>query len=578
MFFLNKKYFFFLLHFFFLAQAFSQHKLSVVNLDNSVVFGKLNFQKDHISKINVVKEVKKLVASLQAQGYLFCSADSILSDSLNHKLFLSIGKQFSLVKLKKGNTDENIFSEINYNEKFFTNKVFKTSEISKLVNKILVYYENHGYPFATVKFDSVLVTASTISLSLNVSKNKMISIDSLLVLGDLKVSKSFLHHYFQVKQGGLYNEEAIRNISQKLKQLPFAKEVKPIIVKLTDKSNKIYFFVSKKNASQFDGIIGLLPSQTGKTIFTGDVKVKLINTVFKSGETIELNWRRLQSQTQDLQTHIIYPYIFNSFIGTEHSLKLYRRDTTFIDVQNNIAAQYLFNGLNNFKCFYRQRNSNLLSTSALIGLTSLPDYADITTRSYGLGFFYEKLDYNFNPRSGVSVNFNGSVGTRTITKNNKLNDVVYNGLKLNTSQYQIDACFLGFIPILKKSTIKIAARAATVMSQQIFKNELFRIGGLKTLRGFDEESIFASSFVVGTLEYRYLLEENSAIFLFTDGAWYEKSSVNSYINDLPIGVGAGISFETKAGIFSLTYALGSQFGNGFDIRSGKIHFGIVNSF
>ena len=173
-----------------------------------------------------------------------------------------------------------------------------------MVNKILVYYENHGYPFATVKFDSVLVTASTISLSLNVSKNKMISIDSLLVLGDLKVSKSFLHHYFQVKQGGLYNEEAIRNISQKLKQLPFAKEVKPVIVKLTDKSNKIYFFVSKKNASQFDGIIGLLPSQTGKTIFTGDVKVKLINTVFKSGETIELNWRRLQSQTQDLQTHI----------------------------------------------------------------------------------------------------------------------------------------------------------------------------------------------------------------------------------------------------------------------------------
>jgi hemolysin activation/secretion protein len=101
---------------------------------------------------------------------------------------------------------------------------------------------------------------------------------------------------------------------------------------------------------------------------------------------------------------------------------------------------------------------------------------------------------------------------------------------------------------------------------------------LRTLRGFDEESIFASTFVIPTIEYRFLFAQNSNILLFTEGAWYENNSNNSYLKDTPISIGTGINFETKAGILSLNYALGNQFGNGFDIRSGKIHFGLVALF
>ena len=117
------------------------------------------------------------------------------------------------------------------------------------------------------------------------------------------------------------------------------------------------------------------------------------------------------------------------------------------------------------------------------------------------------------------------------------------------------------------------------MSPQLFKNELYRIGGFRTLRGFDEQSIFASSYAIGTFEYRFLFEQNSAFILFADGAWYENNSVSSkYVSDTPYSVGAGVSFETKAGIFQLNYAIGSQFGNPFDFRTGKINFGLVNTF
>jgi hemolysin activation/secretion protein len=136
-----------------------------------------------------------------------------------------------------------------------------------------------------------------------------------------------------------------------------------------------------------------------------------------------------------------------------------------------------------------------------------------------------------------------------------------------------------YIPISGNNIIKFAFRGASIFGNStIFRNELFRIGGLKTLRGFDEESIFCSTYIIPTMEYRFLFSKNSNLLLFAEGAWYDNNSNGKYLQDTPISVGAGVNFETKAGILSLNYGIGNQFGNGFDPRSGKIHFGLTALF
>ena len=52
----------------------------------------------------------------------------------------------------------------------------------------------------------------------------------------------------------------------------------------------------------------------------------------------------------------------------------------------------------------------------------------------------------------------------------------------------------------------------------------------------------------------------------------------STVKHTPFGFGLGISFETKAGIFSLNYALGYQENELAPLRAAKIHFGFVNFF
>ena len=114
--------------------------------------------------------------------------------------------------------------------------------------------------------------------------------------------------------------------------------------------------------------------------------------------------------------------------------------------------------------------------------------------------------------------------------------------------------------------------------QKLFDNELYRIGGTKLLRGFNEESIFANFYNVLTTEYRMLFNQNSNLFVFCDLAYYEKNTVSSRIVDRPFGVGTGLNLETKVGIFSISYAIGSMRNQPFAFRQGRIHFGMLSQF
>lgn len=556
-------------------------RLNVIAKESRSIVTKLNYQKKFSTKEAAQKEIENILLTLQYKGYLLASLDSVFyTNATTVNAVISENALFKLAYLKLGNLDPNLASKLGISEKLFLNKPFKYIEVAKNFEKIISYYESNGYPFVTVQIDSAIADEQQLKGVLNVQKNKLFKIDSVKIIGNAKVNKGFINRYLGVKENMPYNEEILKSISQKVRQLPFILEKRTQEVRLTNKTNKLLLFLDKKEASQFDGIIGLLPdATTKKTVVTGDIKLKLVNGIFRNGETFDLEWRRLQSQTQDFKGQLIYPYLFGSPIGIDYSLKIYRKDTTFIDINNNIGLQYYFSGLNNIKIFYKQRNSNLISTSGLTYLSTLPDYADISTQSYGLGLFIEKLDYRFNPHKGFIINMTGQTGNRTIKKNANLNELIYKDLLLRSLQFQFEVAGAYYIDLHGNNVLKIGLQAASVFGNStIFKNELFRIGGLKTLRGFDEESIYVSSYVIPTLEYRFLFAKNSNLLVFVEGAWYENNSNNKYIKDIPMSVGGGINFDTKAGILSLNYAIGNQFGNGFDVRSGKIHFGLTALF
>jgi hypothetical protein len=556
----------------------SKIELNILFNDTAIKSSKVIIYSKYINLSALKSEISQVINQLNSKAYLTASLDSILVDSTKYTAYLHLGDQFKWSYLKPVNIDEEVLSKIGFRDKVFNNKPFNQRQLANFLNETINHYENNGFPFASLSFDSVQIEGNTFKGNLILNKHHRYKVDSVLIYGTATISQRYIQNYIRIKHGDSYNEALIKNISTRIKELPFVEEKQPFKVVFNETESKIILDLKKKQASRFNGILGIQPNnETGKLRLTGDVKLNLLNS-FKKGEEIVFNWRSIQENTQDLNTGFSYPFVLNTPFGLDYNFKLYKRDTTFIDVFNKIGVRYILKGNNYFSVFYQNKSSSLLSTKNFASLTVLPDYADISSQLYGIGVYFAKLDYNLNPRKGFSIAAEGAVGTKNIKKNNAIKESLYDGIKLNSSLYNTTSILDYYISLKKRSVIKLSSKNGLTLNESLFDNELIRIGGLFTLRGFDEESIFATFYSIATVEYRYILEQNSFLYLFFDGSYYEKDNVKGYVSDRPIGFGAGMSFDTKAGIFSISYALGKQFDNPILFRSAKIHFGFINYF
>lgn len=546
--------------------------------DTLIKSSKLISYKNLLSLQELNNELTSVINQLQQNGFLIATTDSIVVDSSFFHVFIHLGKTYQWTFLKNKNIDEELLSKIGFRDKLYNNKPFSENQLKTFFNKVILFYENNGYPFASIKLDSIVINENKLSAQLYVEKYQLYKIDSVLIKGNATISDQYIKNYIKIKEGDVYEEEAIRKISTRIKELPFvSEEQKWKVVFMEDKSN-VVLFLKKKQASKFNGILGVIPDeQTGKLRLTGDVKLNLINS-FHHGEKLDFNWRAIQKNTQDLKFDVLYPFLVNTPFGLDYNFKLYKKDTTFIDVGHKIGLRYILKGNNYFSVFFHNKSSSLLSQANFATLTVLPSYADISSKLYGIGIHQNQLDYILNPRKGYQVTFTGSAGNKFIKKNPQIDDKLYENINLNSNLYNADLTVDYYVPISKRSVFKLGSQNGYTFNENLFENELLRIGGLLTLRGFDEESIFASSYTIETIEYHYILEQNSYLYLFFNGAYYENNSRADFIADRPYGFGLGISFETKAGIFSINYALGKQFDNPILFRSAKIHFGFVNFF
>ena len=516
-------------------------------------------------------------------GYLIASIYSFYIREKVHQLYISKGAEIQWAQLKKGNFAEEALESIDFAPSIFESKVFNIKQLNKLFEKVITFYENRGYPFVSIQLKDVEFTEQyQISAQLHLEKNTLYKIDSVQVLGNSQIGKAYLLNYLGLYEGDLYQEDKIVSIEDRISEIPFVTMTAKPEVQFFEEGVKIVLRLNEKKASRFDGVLGLLTNEnTGRVELTGDVDLNLINGI-KRGETFGLNWRKFKGNSQDLNVDIIYPYLFKTPFGVAVDFKLFKRDTTFLDLETKVGINYLLERGDFVSLFVENKTSNLLSRNSFAEAIQIPELGDVRVNSFGLAYVRNKTNYKYNPTSGLLMNLNFSAGRKELRKIRVLEQnkpELYDSIQLRTNQFKGGVLLEYYIPLAQRSTIKIANRSASIYSERLYANELMRIGGLRTLRGFDEESISASTFSIFTLEYRFLLDQNSFFSVFSDYGLYENNTTGvEYISDTPVGVGAGVSFETKAGIFTFNYAVGSQFGNPIDVRAAKIHFGFINFF
>lgn len=561
--------------------VFSQNKLKI----NIFEFDSLN-NKNLILKKNLNDSAEAVLfsnnylESLYHKGYLTARIDSLSFFKADCNIYITKGSIYVWGKVKIDTLFNSDFQKIGIRNSLFENKVIYYKKYLKTIKKVVKYYENNGYPFTSLKLHNLVINNNIFNAKLNINKGQLIKIDSINIIGTTKNSKKYIQSYLDLKKENIYNEEKISTIYNNLSKLLFLNIYKQPIITFRENFADINLFLNSKKANQFNGILGILPNDktTGKLLITGELNLILINS-FNRGEKFALEWHKTNSLTQDIKAKADYKYIFSLPIGADEDFKLYKKDTSYITIFNKTGLQLLLNVSSYIKLFYDIKNSYIIKNKKYI--TQSDNLTNYTLSMGGSGIFYEKLDYIYNPRKGIIIDFNISVGKRKIEYLSS--ESINNNETTGKTESNIDISY--YIKLNQNSVVKIKNNSALMynyvnnrFNNIFYENELLKIGGLKTLRGFDEEAINASSYSIFSIELRYLFETNSAIYAFADGGYYEKNTPIEFINDYPFGVGAGIDFETKAGIFTINYALGKQFSNPINLRTSKIHFGIINRF
>lgn len=527
--------------------------------------------------VKVFEGIRKIYLEYLNGGYLAVSVDSVYRDSSCFYAGFIRGSKYIWGEISISGTKGEIMRTIDNASESIEGKTVKIEEFNELIANILNYYENNGYPFVMTYLDSVEFSGDTIKGVLKIEENNAYKIDSLIVKGSNKISSSFMKKYLGIGEGSFYNESKIKSADRKINELSYAKSVKPVEILFKEKDASLLIYTENKKANRFNGILGVVPNDkvSDKLLLTGNLNLFLINS-FKAGESILFDWQKPQSLSQNLEAGFTIPYIYKS-LGIDNSFELQKKDTSFLNVRFNLGVMYSFNGLNYTKVFYEHKSSVILSDEGFEYITVLPDFSDTRTDLYGFSISYEDYDYKYNPSMGYSVYFMVATGKKQITENPKINPELYSDIELISNQLESKFSADVYIPVASSLTIKFNNHSGYLYNEHLFENEMYQIGGMRFLRGFDEKSIFASTYSVFCAEPRFIFEQNSSLFTFIDYGFYEKR-LSEYHRDNPMGLGIGLDFDSGAGIFTIIYAIGRQAGNPFDFQAAKIHFGYLNRF
>ena len=545
--------------------------------ENELLLKAVKYKTTLSDSISIYREAEKLVSQLQFKGYLLSEITMINVNTKSAEIVINPNKRYKLVSLAQGNLAPEVAQAVGFKQNSFAQTDFNIERLNQLFENLLVYFDNKGFPFANISLDSIKLDQEEVSAQLKVQKNQKFTYDSLQIVGNATVSASYLQTYLNIKNGEDYHEADIVKIESRLKELPYVNFLRSPEIAFMDDKVAVSVFINKKNANQFDGILGLLPDQAGKYQLTGNLKLRLQNA-FKVGELINFNYQSLPQKGQLLELLTAVPNVFNSSFSINGGINLLKQDTSFLNVDTKLGFSYLFSGQNALQFFVDHHSTSLVDVSNYKNATQLPPILDANTTFYGLGIVMERLDYRFNPQKGYAVTAAVSVGRKKIETNSAIPINLYQNVALRSNTYRFEGKFNYYIPLGKQTVLALSNETGILNNGFLINNELFRIGGQRSLRGFNELSILANAYSFFNIETRYLLEQNSFLFAFYNQAYIQQKTPTVDYKDFPLGFGTGINFETSIGIVSISYALGKQKNNPLNLRQGKIHFGIVALF
>lgn len=422
-------------------------------------------------------------------------------------------------------------------------------EIEKFLSQTLSQAELEGYPLATVQLQSIKYKNNILIADLLFKKGTSRTVNQIVQISSTKkkeeiLPKGHLRQLTKKYKNTIFNKNTISKINKEIEEYRFVNQVKYPEALLLQDSTKIYLYLEKRNSNTFDGYLGFNTDQNNKIKLNGYLNVALENTL-KAGEQISLFWKSNGEEQKTFKTNIDIPYLFNSNIGLKGQINIFKQDSVFQNTKTTIDLGYLLN-----------YNSRLYLGLQFTESTDIQQTNSTSLTNYKNSFFipsYEYSSYNYD-----NMLFPKTTSIKIITGYGNRSSYVSSDQNENTKQIFIDLQASHNFTFNRKNHLYFHSQNFLLNSNNYLTNELYRFGGISTIRGFTENSLQARVMTSLLTEYRYLLSPTLYIHSIFDYSFYiDPSSQDSYTKQIS-GIGFGLGLQTQSGILKLSFANGSQ--------------------
>lgn len=507
------------------------------------VLDKIDFTKKHADYTSLINEVDIISSYLKKLGYFTNSIDSIKKEDNTYTTYFTLHKKVKNAIILIDEKSRRYFKGFKFDGE---STVIPIEKLERTLINISKKLDIEGKSFSKAQLKNILIKGENLIAELEIHQSKKRNITKVVIKGYKDFPKSFLKNYFNIHKNTTFNKQKIKEISNLSKNLQFAKEIKSPEILFTKDSTLLYMYLKKNQNSSFDGIINFASNENGSVLLNGNIDLKL-NNILNTGEKLNLFWNSIQNESQEFKILTEIPYIFNSKFSPEISFGIYKQDSTFLNINFNSKIFFNINTKTKLALTYSSKSSESLNNITNNNIETFNNYFIGTQFRFTIpknDFFYnDKFSFEINPTFGLRK-----------TNQNKSN------------QFKIEAITSYIWDISTRNSIFIKNKTGYLNSDFFLENELFRIGGANSIRGFNEQSIFTNNFAYFNLEYRLLTSEKSYLYTITD---FAKTSYQNKNNNF-LGLGFGYLFKIKNSFVNLGYAIGKRNHSNFNQKNSKL--------
>ncbi|PXY41937.1 hypothetical protein DMB65_05065 [Flavobacterium cheongpyeongense] len=512
-------------------------KISGTNKIENAIIDSLNYTKKHLNTKSVIDESISSIEKLYKKGYL--DVKTVENQNENDSTYT--------YKLSLGSKIKYTYIYIGRNNSFFDSYKTKNDtviipykETENFMNQIIIDAERQGFALSKLKLENIQTKNSIIYADLNFNSEKKRNVNSIIINYTNNNRKDYfpkghlkqLHKTYISKT---FNQKIIKELYKDINNFGFINQTKYPEILFTNDSTKIYVYIEKRKANTFDGYIGFSNDENKKLNLNGYIDVTLQNTL-KAGEQFSLYWKSDGNQQKTFNTKLEIPYIFKSPLGIKAQLNIFKQDSTFQNTKTAIDLGYYIKYNSKLYLGYQSTESSDIQNT---NNTTISDFKNTFITST---FDYTKTDavnYLFPKKANTSLVF--GFGKRNT--NNQPETAT------SSNQFYTNLNFSYNFELNEKNFININLQNFYLKSDNYIVNELFRFGGINSIRGFLENSLQGNFFSSILTEYRYIVSKNLYINSILDYGIYQDltRSINKNKIDKLTGIGAGTTIQTTNG-------------------------------